>query len=100
MLRPLLKSPEHLAAEWPEVFENLYINSLPIGYVELIKVEFYNGRKWEIDLRGDNKQQSIPIQDLVLETFGDFKEEITKLEFTIDVNKLKTDIEIQTKGIF
>ena len=100
MLRPLLKSPEHLASEWPEVFENLYINSLPIGYVELIKVEFYNGRKWEIDLRADNEAVTVPVKDLVLETFNDFKDEITKLEFTIDVKKLKTDVEIQSKRFF
>jgi hypothetical protein len=82
------------------VFENLYINSLPINYIELIRVEFSNGRKWEIDLRGGTEQRSISVKDLVLETFGDFKEEISKLEFTVDVNKLNTDIKIQTNGIF
>jgi hypothetical protein len=100
MPRPLYKSPECLAAEWPEVFENLYINSLPINYIDLIRVEFLNGRKWEIDLKNDTREISISLESLVLETFNDYKDDIIKLEFKIDILKLKADVESQSKNIF
>jgi len=87
-------------SEWPEVFENLYINSLPINYIDLIRVEFLNGRKWEIDLKNYTKEISISLENLVLETFNDYKDDIIKLEFKIDILKLKADVESQSKNIF
>jgi hypothetical protein len=101
MLRSLLKSPEHLASEWPEVFENLYINSLPIGHIELIKLEFINGQLWEIDISNylkKNKDAKL-VTDMLFEIFYEYNSQIKKIDFKINIKKLKKDIKQETKKI-
>ena len=51
MPNPLFKPPRHLVKEWPEVFEDLYMNTMPVAYLDLVHLEFANGRVWEIDIR-------------------------------------------------
>jgi hypothetical protein len=99
MPRPLFKSPTHLVAAWPEVFEDLYINTLPIAYIELIKLNFNDGRQWEIDLRSNPNSDFELIEKMVIESFRDYENEISKLEFRIDILKLKTDVKNQSKNI-
>ena len=50
MPKPLFKPPKHLVQEWPEVFEDLYMNTMPVHYLESIRLEFGNGRIWEINI--------------------------------------------------
>jgi hypothetical protein len=100
MPRLPFKSPEHLVAAWPEVFEDLYINTLSLAYIELIKLNFNDGRQWEIDLRANPNSDLNLIEEMVLESFRVFEDEISKLEFKIDILKLKTDVENQSKNIF
>ena len=99
MPKPLFRSPEHLVSEWPEVFEDLYISTLPIDYIDLIKLEFNNGRLWEIDLKSTVVCDYRSIEKMVVESFREFKDEIVKLEFSIDISKLKNDIKCQSKRI-
>jgi hypothetical protein len=100
MLNPVFKSPKHLVAEWPEVFEDLYITSLPIKYVETILIEFSNGRVWEFNFASQNHRHLKLNASKIVETFNEHQEEIISLDFKVDVDKLKKDIFEQTKKIF
>jgi len=40
------------------------------------------------------------IADKLLETFQEYHDEISKIDFKIDINKLKGDIKKSTKDIF
>jgi hypothetical protein len=51
MPNPLFKPPRHLVKEWPEVFEDLYMNTMPVAYLEMVHLEFVNGRVWQIDIK-------------------------------------------------
>jgi len=100
MPKPLFKSPECLVTKWPEVFEDLYINSLPIDYVDLIKFEFTNGRQWIVNLKENLNNDIKTLESMILESVKDFEDEISNLEFSIDIIKLKKDITDQSKNIF
>ena len=101
MSKPLFKPPKHLVQEWPEVFEDLYMNTMPVHYLEMIRLEFENGRIWEIDVREQLEHvSSDSIADKLIDTFQEYKEDIQKIDFKINIEKLKTDIEKQTKGLF
>jgi hypothetical protein len=97
MLNPVFKSPKHLVAEWPEVFEDLYITSFPVGYVETILIEFSDGGLWEIDLT--LHQFNIDI-DGIVETIKDYKGNISNFKVNINMAKLKLDVTQQTKNLF
>ncbi len=98
MPNPLFRPPRHLVKEWPEVFEDLYMNTMPVAYLELVHLEFANGRVWQIDIKTQLANSSPDVVSTkLIETFQEYKEEIKKIDFKIDVDRLKKDIKDSTK---
>jgi hypothetical protein len=101
MPNPLFKPPRHLVKEWPEVFEDLYMNTMPVAYLEMVHLEFVNGRVWQIDIKEQMKAlDADEIAAKLLETLQEYKDEIKKLDFKVDIERLKKDIVDSTKTIF
>lgn len=101
MSNPLFRPPRHLVKEWPEVFEDLYMNTMPVAYLETIHLEFDDGRIWQIDIKAElAKQTADSIADTLVNTLQEYKEEIKKIDFKVDIEKLKKDIKDSTKDIF
>ena len=101
MPNPLFRPPRHLVKEWPEVFEDLYMNTMPVAYLDLVHLEFSDGRIWEIDIKVElTKNNPDSIADILLHTLQEYKDEIKKIDFKVDIEKLKEDIKNSTKDIF
>jgi hypothetical protein len=101
MPNPLFRPPRHLVKEWPEVFEDLYMNTMPVAYLDLVHLEFTDGKIWQINVKGQLSDQSPDdIADKLLETLQEYKEDIKKIDFKIDIERLKNDIKNSTKDIF
>ena len=101
MPNPLFKPPRHLVKEWPEVFEDLYMNTMPVAYLDKIHLEFVDGRVWEINIREELvKQPPESIADTLINTLQEYKEDITKIDFKVDIDKLKKDIKDSSNNIF
>jgi hypothetical protein len=101
MPKPLFKPPRHLVEEWPEVFEDLYMNTMPVAYLDVITLEFHDGRIWEIDIKEKLRESgSDVVADNLLETFQEYKSDIKKIDFKVDVDRLKLDIKKQSDDIF
>ena len=100
MSKPLFRPPRHLVKEWPEVFEDLYMNTMPVAYLDFVHIEFEDGRIWEINIRQQlGEKTSDEIADVLLNTMTEYKDEITKLDFKVNIQKLKKDILDSTKTI-
>jgi hypothetical protein len=79
--------------EWPEVFEDLYMNTMPVAYLDSVRLEFTDGRVWEIDVKNElTKQTADGIADVLINTLQEYKDEIKKIDFKVDVDRLKKDI--------
>lgn len=101
MPKPLFKSPQHLVKEWPEIFEDLYMNTMPVNYIRSLKLEFKNGRIWEIDVKEQLKEINPDVVSIrILDTFSEYKDEIVKINFDIDIDRLKKDIKESTDHFF
>lgn len=101
MPNPLFKPPKHLVKEWPEVFEDLYMNTMPVAYLEHVHLEFTNGRIWQIDIKEQlNEEDAEAIADRLLEMLQEYKEDIQKIDFKVDIDRLKKDIKDSTKDLF
>lgn len=98
--KQLFKPPRHLVEEWPEVFEDLYMNTMPVAYLDFITLEFNDGRIWEIDIK-EKLEQNDPndVADSLLETLQEYREDVKKIDFKIDIDRLKTDIKKQSDDI-
>jgi hypothetical protein len=100
MPNPLFRPPRHLVKEWPEVFEDLYMNTMPVAYLDTVHLEFADGRVWQIDVKDQLKEESPDaIADRLLETLSEYKNEIKKIDFKVDIERLKKDIGDSTKSI-
>lgn len=101
MPKPLFRPPKNLIQEWPEVFEDLYMNTMPVHYLEMLRIEFEDGRVWEINVQEQlSSTHSDIIADRLVDTFQEYREEIKKIDFKVNVDKLKTDIRNSSKKIF
>jgi hypothetical protein len=101
MPNPLFRPPRHLVKEWPEVFEDLYMNTMPVAYLDLVHLEFTDGKIWQIDVKKELENKSADvIAETLLDTLQEYKDDIKKIDFKVDVERLKLDIKNSTKSIF
>lgn len=98
MPKNLFRPPEHLVKQWPEVFEDLRMNTMPVSYLEILRIEFQDGRIWEIDLRELKADQNL-LADRLVSILEEYQRDIKNIRFEINVEKLKTDIKSQTKNL-
>lgn len=100
MPKKLFKTPLELVKEWPEVFEDMYMNTMPVAYLKSLRLVFNNGRVWDLDVQEHVSETANEVlAQKILDIFDEYKEEITNVTFSIDVDKLKLDIRNQTKDI-
>lgn len=100
MPNPLFRPPRHLVKEWPEVFEDLYMNTMPVAYIDLIHLEFSNGRIWQIDVKSQLAEDNPDsVAERLMMTISEYKDTIAKIDFKIDIVRLKKDIKDSTKDI-
>ena len=74
---------------------------MPVAYLDLIRLDFNDGRVWEIDIKTElEKNNPESIADILLHTLKEYKDEITKIDFKVDVTRLKNDIASETDKLF
>ena len=89
-----------MVQEWPEVFEDMYMSTMPVDYLQILRLSFRNGRIWEIDIAEQLVENANEVvADKILKIFSEYKDDIVKIDFSIDVEKLKSDIAEQTRKI-
>lgn len=100
MPSPFFKPPRHLVKEWPEVFEDLYMNTMPVAYLEYVHLEFSDGRVWQIDIKAQLKEEEPDdIAGKLIDTLSEYRDDIRKIDFKVDIDRLKKDIADSTKTI-
>lgn len=94
------RPPHSLVKEWPEIFGDMYISTMPIEYLLSIRLEFHDGRIWEIAVDEQrNTTTAQAIADKLIETLQEYKEDVRQVDFKVDIDKLKKDIKKKTKNL-
>lgn len=76
------------------------MNTMPVAYLDFVTLEFIDGRVWEINVKDQTKNNDHDlVADRLLETFQEYKDDIKKIDFKLDIKKLKKDIKKQSKDI-
>jgi len=74
---------------------------MPVAYLDSMIVEFSDGRIWEIDVNEHLKSSdSDSVSKKLLSILSEYKETIKKLDFKINIERLKNDIKNRTDQIF
>ena len=74
---------------------------MPVAYLDSVRLDFTDGRVWEIDVKHElGIQTAEGIADVLISTLQEYKDEIKKIDFKVDVERLKKDITDSSKNIF
>jgi hypothetical protein len=100
MPKSFFKVPDNLVGEWPEIFEDMWISTMPVDYLHTLQIEFTDGRVWEIDISEKmDREESKVLSERLKETFVEYRDTIKTVQFQMNINKLKKDIEFSTKNL-
>jgi hypothetical protein len=91
------KLSKDVIESWPEIFEDVNLNVVPLKYLCSVQVKFKDKKVWNIDigknLRDDNWQI---IQTNIQEMVMNYKEHIESVDFKLDTDQIKKDITRET----
>jgi hypothetical protein len=90
------KLPPEVIDHWPEVFEDIEIDVVPLEYLHSIRVTFSDGKVWDIDItrqKGSVEDLEKSLDDL----FEEYQEVIENVDFRLNTDKVKQDITNRTR---
>ena len=71
---------------------------MPVEYLEYVHLEFANGRVWQINIKEQLRDsESSEVAARLIDTMSEYRADIVKLDFKVDIEKLKKDIGDSTK---
>jgi hypothetical protein len=85
---------DHTVQSWPEILDDLHIESIPTDYVKQIKVTFIDGKVWLIDV--NQYSNSDDLEQAMEDLYEEYEDSIESLNFNVDMDKIKADIEKRT----
>lgn len=88
------KLPPEVVDHWPEVFEDVEVEVVPIEYLHSVRVSFSDGITWDIDITDDSKQYDI--EESLANLVDNYQDSITHIDFRLDTEKVKRDISKRT----
>lgn len=88
------KLPKEIVDHWPEVFEDVEVEVVPIEYLDSIRVSFDDGITWDIDVKKGADEHDV--EQSVADLFETYQDSITHIDFRLDTEKVKRDISKRT----
>lgn len=97
MIEPGRDLPKEVIEYWPEVFGEVKLNVLPLKYLHAVVVNFKDGKTWEIKVTTKTKNSGwSDFEKSLTELFKSYEKRIENINFKLDTEKVKKDIEIRT----
>lgn len=90
-----------VAEAWPEIFNDIDINVVPIDYLHSIHIHFKNEKSWVVDVQKSltkpGLQSQEEIEEHIQSLFEEYEDEILNVDFRLDTEKVKKDIQKRTR---
>lgn len=93
--KPPKKLPKEVISHWPEVFKDINIDVVPLEYLHSIRIEFADGKLWEIAVNTD-KTPPEELEKSLEDLFEQYKDHIRNIDFRLNTQKVKSDIKART----
>jgi hypothetical protein len=94
LLKQTKPLPKEVVAYWPEVFEEVTLNVLPLLYLHSVVINFKDNKSWEIKLTTKIKKDGWnSFQQSLSELLTSYEEQIDDVDFKLDALKVKKDVE-------
>jgi hypothetical protein len=90
--------PKEVIECWPEVFGEVKLNVLPLRYLHAVLINFKDGKTWEIKVTTKTKRDGWDaFQQSLTELYKAYEERIDNIDFKLDSDRVKKDIERSTQ---
>jgi hypothetical protein len=90
--------PKEVVDCWPEVFGEVILNVLPLKYLQAVLISFKDGKVWEIKITAKTRREGwSSFEQSLSELFKAYERRIDSIDFKLDTEKIKKDIEKTTK---
>ena len=90
--------PSDVIKHWPEVFEDVELNVLPIRYLNTVLVNFKDGKVWEIKITTKTRRDGWDaFQKSLHELCKSYEDTIENVDFKLDTERVRKDIERSTQ---
>ena len=93
---PKKKLSQDVIDSWPEVFEDIELEAVPLEYLNAIHVTFTNNNVWVIEFK-DQEVTPEYVNSSLQEIISEYQSEIINIDFKLDTHKVKHDIQKRTK---
>ena len=90
------KLPKEVISHWPEVFDDVEINAVPLEYLDSIRVQFNDGKTWDIDIN-TSKNKVKDLEKSLDDLFEQYQDHIKTVDFRLNTEKVKRDITTRTQ---
>ena len=92
--------PQSVIDKWPEVFKDIDIKAIPLEYLHSIRVEFSNGKIWDVMIKDDPKAKNprSKLENTLQDLFDAYKTTIKHVDFRVDTDRVKKDVQKRTRG--
>lgn len=91
------KLPPEVVRHWPEVFKDVEIQTIPVQYLVSIRVEFNDGKIWEIEIDKSKLSDDQTVEDSLSTFFEEYSESILNIDFRLDTARVIRDVKERTK---
>jgi len=91
------KLPPEVIDHWPEVFEDIEINIVPLEYLDSVRVGFTDGKTWDINIKHNSESSVEDLQTALDGLFEEYADAIQSVDFRLDTEKVKKDITQRTR---
>jgi len=90
--------PKDVIENWPEIFGDVRLNVVPLGYLHTVLVNFKDGKIWEIKITQKAKREGWDVFERNLsELVKSYEDKIDNIDFKLDTNRVRKDIERSTQ---
>lgn len=91
------KLSKDVVESWPEIFDEVKLNVVPIQYLSGVHVKFKDKRVWNIDIKPEFRNENWQsIERNIYEIIMNYKRHIESIDFKLDTDKIKRDVTKQT----
>ena len=89
----IFNTPDYLINEWPEIFNDINVKTIPIEYLDYIKLTFKTGMIWKINIKEYLATlEADEIATLLQELVDEYTHEIKTIDYKLNTPALKQDI--------
>lgn len=89
--------PRDIIEHWPEVFKDVDIKTIPLDYLSSLRIEFKQGRIWEVDCNA-KRSTGTDLDKTLKDLFAEYGNEIVHVDFRLNTAKVKRDVQKRTNA--